>query len=148
MPSQIFKGRVGEVTPKSLSVLEQSLLVGGAEGDHPLLGSLSHCFEILSFDMDILVLETGGFRYPKPRIQHDYRQDRVSDSESRLGVDSPHFPVDLRTAEGVDCQVGGLGLFEVLEDMRIGVVLPVQPPEKGPEGIHSVVDSVSGGSWL
>ena len=38
----------------------------------------------------------------------------------------------------------GLGLFEILKNVLIGVALPVQPSEEGPEGVHPVVHGVGG----
>ena len=85
-----FHLRVGWITPITLPVLEQGLPTGGTEGHHSLLGPLSHGLEGQCLKVNVPVLETGHFRYPKTRIQHDGYQGRIPGSQSRLGVDGPH----------------------------------------------------------
>ena len=135
---------MGGLTTETLPVLEKRLPAGDSEGDDPLLGPLSHGLEVLCLDVDVPVLETGHFRYPESRIQHDGHQCRISGSQGRPGVDGVQDPVDLLPVEGFDDQVGRLGLFEILKDVLIGVALPVQPSEEGPEGVHPVVHGVGG----
>jgi len=84
------------------------------EGAHPLLGALTHHLQVAGIQAQVLIFDTGRFRYPRTRIQEKGYQEGVR-------VQPTENLAYLLWGQGLYQEFGLLGRPDMLKQVARGV---------------------------